>query len=35
VEEASEKLKKETYDAVVSDYKMPGKDGLEFLKELR
>jgi PAS domain S-box-containing protein len=35
VEEAMEKLKKETYDAVVSDYKMPGKDGLEFLKELR
>jgi PAS domain S-box-containing protein len=35
VEEASEKLKKETYDAVVCDYKMPGKDGLEFLKELR
>jgi len=35
VEEATEKLKKETYDAVVSDYRMPGKDGLEFLKELR
>ena len=35
VEEALEKMKKETYDAVVSDYQMPGKDGLEFLKELR
>ncbi|MGA2308690.1 MAG: PAS domain S-box protein [Candidatus Bathyarchaeia archaeon] len=35
VEEAKEKLKEETYDAVVSDYQMPGKDGLEFLKELR
>jgi PAS domain S-box-containing protein len=35
VEEALEKLKKEKYDAVVSDYLMPGKDGLEFLKELR
>jgi PAS domain S-box-containing protein len=34
-EEALEKLKKEKYDAVVSDYKMPGKNGLEFLKELR
>jgi PAS domain S-box-containing protein len=35
VEEALEKLKKEDYDAVVSDYRMPGKDGLEFLRELR
>ena len=35
VEEAFEKLKKKTYDAVVSDYQMPGKDGLEFLQELR
>jgi PAS domain S-box-containing protein len=35
VEEAMEKMKKESYDAVVSDYQMPGKDGLEFLKELR
>ena len=35
VNEAMEKLKKTEYDAVVSDYQMPGKDGLEFLKELR
>ncbi len=35
VNEALEKLKKTDYDAVVSDYQMPGKDGLEFLKELR
>ncbi|MGA3190884.1 MAG: PAS domain S-box protein [Candidatus Bathyarchaeia archaeon] len=35
VEEALAKLAKERYDAVVSDYQMPGKDGLEFLKELR
>lgn len=33
--EASEKLKKMDYDAVVCDYQMSGKDGLEFLKELR
>ncbi len=35
VDEALEKMKKERYDAVVSDYQMPGKDGLEFLIELR
>jgi len=35
VEEAIGQMKHETYDAVVSDYRMPGKDGLEFLKELR
>jgi PAS domain S-box-containing protein len=35
VEEALAKLEKERYDAVVSDYQMPGKDGLEFLKGLR
>jgi PAS domain S-box-containing protein len=35
VEEAMEKMKKEAYDAVVSDYQMPEKDGLQFLEELR
>lgn len=35
VNEALEKLEKTDYDAVVSDYQMPGKGGLEFLKELR
>jgi PAS domain S-box-containing protein len=35
VKEATEKMKKKTYDAVVSDYMMPEKNGLEFLEELR
>ncbi len=35
VEEAMEKMKEKTFDAIVSDYVMPEKDGLEFLKELR
>ena len=35
VDEAMKKLKKKTYDAIVADYKLPKKDGLEFLKELR
>jgi len=34
-EEAWMKLKMEEFNAVVSDYQMPEKDGLEFLKELR
>jgi len=35
VEEALNKLKEKEYDTVVSDYVMPGKDGIDFLKELR
>ena len=35
VDEAFQKLGKQSYDAVVSDYEMPSKNGLQFLKELR
>src|SRR5208283_4144063 len=35
VEEAFEMLKKQSYDAVISDYELPGKNGLQFLMELR
>lgn len=35
VEEAMEKIEKETYDVVVSDCQMPKKDGLNLLRELR
>lgn len=34
-EEAFKKLSKKPYDAIVSDYEMPTKNGLQFLKELR
>jgi PAS domain S-box-containing protein len=34
-EKALEKLKNAEYDAVVVDYQMPGKNGLELLKRLR
>jgi PAS domain S-box-containing protein len=35
VDEAFKKLAIETYDAIISDYEMPQKTGLQFLKELR
>ncbi len=35
VDKALEMLEKEEYDAIVSDYQMPGRDGLEFLKTMR
>lgn len=35
VDEAFNKLNKQTYDAIVSDYDMPLKNGLDFLQELR
>ena len=34
-EEALRKIEEKEYDVIVSDYVMPGKSGLEFLKELR
>ena len=35
VDEAFKKLEQQTYDAVISDYELPRKNGLDFLKELR
>jgi PAS domain S-box-containing protein len=35
VKEALERMKEKEFDVIVSDYQMPIKDGLEFLKELR
>ena len=35
VYEALEKLKQFHYDVVISDYDLPGKNGLQFLKELK
>ena len=35
VDEALERLRREEFDVIVSDYEMPEKNGLEFLKEIR
>jgi PAS domain S-box-containing protein len=35
VDDAFKKIEHQTYDAVVSDYEMPQKNGLEFLQKLR
>jgi len=35
VDEARAAMKKIRYDAIVSDYQMPGEDGIFFLKQLR
>jgi PAS domain S-box-containing protein len=35
VDEAFKKMEEQTYDAIVSDFEMPQKNGLDFLKELR
>jgi len=35
VEDAMKKLEEEQFDVVVSDYEMPGKNGLDFLKKFK
>ncbi|HTY75895.1 MAG TPA: PAS domain S-box protein, partial [Candidatus Nanoarchaeia archaeon] len=35
IDEALTEIQKQTYDAIVSDYEMPHKSGLDFLKYLR
>lgn len=34
-EEALSKLKKKFYDIIITDYKLPGINGLEFLKQIQ
>jgi CheY-like chemotaxis protein len=34
-DEAFKKMERQSYDVIVSDYEMPHKDGLEFLRALR
>ena len=35
IEEAEERIAQKEFDAIVCDYEMPRKNGLQFLKELR
>ncbi|MCW3999219.1 MAG: hybrid sensor histidine kinase/response regulator [Candidatus Bathyarchaeota archaeon] len=35
VEEAQRKLKEQPFEAIISDYEMPNKTGLQFLEEIR
>ncbi len=35
VDKAVKKMEEQSFDAIVSDYEMPSKNGLDFLKELR
>jgi DNA-binding response OmpR family regulator len=34
-EEGMEAVKQQAYDIVISDYKLPGMDGLEFLRRVK
>ena len=34
-EEGMEAVRKQAYDIVISDYKLPGMDGLEFLRRVK
>jgi YesN/AraC family two-component response regulator len=34
-EEGMEALKKQSYDIIITDYKLPGMDGLEFLRRIK
>ena len=34
-EEGMEAVKQQAYDIVISDYKLPGMDGLEFLRQVK
>ena len=34
-EEAMERLKNQSYEIIIADYKLPGMDGLEFFKKIR
>jgi len=34
-EEGMEAIKQQAYDIVISDYKLPGMDGLEFLRRVK